>query len=122
MNEHIIKLALEAGFLRDNGGVYQPDSGEILNEGMPVSLRGTQDAQKLGVAAIFQEPMVFPDLNVAENIFISHASLGEIFLQADGHKRRKPSHLAADGFRRKGSAGRRRDRRFTPGAWSCAGR
>jgi rhamnose transport system ATP-binding protein len=57
-------------------GVYQPDGGEILNEGKPVTLRGTQDAQKIGVAAIFQEPMVFPDLNVAENIFISHASLG----------------------------------------------
>src|SRR5476651_1393875 len=57
-------------------GVYQPDSGEIICEGAPVHLRNTQDAQKIGVAAIFQEPMVFPDLDVAENIFISHGKLG----------------------------------------------
>src|SRR4029078_7942566 len=30
------------------------------------------DAQAYGVAAIYQEPMIFPDLNVAENIFIGH--------------------------------------------------
>ena len=57
-------------------GVYQPDSGEVLVDGKQVSVRSTQGAQALGVAAIFQEPMVFPDLDVAENIFISHRGLG----------------------------------------------
>jgi rhamnose transport system ATP-binding protein len=57
-------------------GVYQPDSGEILYEGKPVTIRNTHGAQALGVAAIYQEPMVFPDLDVAENIFISHRNLG----------------------------------------------
>jgi rhamnose transport system ATP-binding protein len=57
-------------------GVYQPDGGEILWEGKPVSIRNTQAAQALGIAAIFQEPMVFPDLDVAENIFISHRDRG----------------------------------------------
>jgi rhamnose transport system ATP-binding protein len=52
--------------------VYQPDSGELLSAGKNVTLRNTQEAQAIGVAAIFQEPMVFPDLDVAENIFISH--------------------------------------------------
>ena len=54
-------------------GVYQPDMGELLSEGKAVTLRNTKDAQANGVAAIFQEPMVFPDLDVAENIFISHS-------------------------------------------------
>lgn len=53
-------------------GVYRPDSGEIRVEGRPVALHSTQDAQAEGIAAIYQEPMVFPDLNVAENIFISN--------------------------------------------------
>lgn len=57
-------------------GVYQPDGGEILWEGKPVNIRNTQAAQALGIAAIFQEPMVFPDLDVAENIFISHRDRG----------------------------------------------
>jgi rhamnose transport system ATP-binding protein len=53
-------------------GVYQPDTGELLGNGTPVTLQTTQQAQAQGIAAIFQEPMVFPDLDVAENIFISH--------------------------------------------------
>jgi rhamnose transport system ATP-binding protein len=57
-------------------GVYQPDRGELLAEGKPVTIRSTQEAQALGIAAIFQEPMVFPDLDVAENIFISHRKMG----------------------------------------------
>ncbi|NMD09171.1 MAG: sugar ABC transporter ATP-binding protein [Phyllobacteriaceae bacterium] len=59
-------------------GVYQPDSGEIRVDGKATSIRNTQAAQSLGIAAIFQEPMVFPDLDVAENIFISHRNLGVV--------------------------------------------
>ena len=53
-------------------GIHQPDSGMLLVDGNEVSFRTTQAAQGLGVAAIYQEPMVFPDLDVAENIFINH--------------------------------------------------
>lgn len=57
-------------------GVHQPDTGEILVQGRPVVIHNSQEAQALGIAAIYQEPMIFPDLNVAENIFISHRSRG----------------------------------------------
>ena len=57
-------------------GVHQPDAGEVLVDGKSVVIRNTQAAQQLGIAAIFQEPMVFPDLDVAENIYISHRDLG----------------------------------------------
>ena len=59
-------------------GVHQPDAGEILVDGKAVTIRNTQNAQQLGIAAIFQEPMVFPDLDVAENIFISHRQMGAL--------------------------------------------
>jgi ABC-type sugar transport system ATPase subunit len=51
-------------------GVVQPDVGEILIDGKPVRIGSAFDAQTYAVAAIYQEPMVFPDLTVAENIFI----------------------------------------------------
>ena len=35
-------------------------------------------ASALGIAAIYQEPMIFPDLSVAENIFISHRDRGRL--------------------------------------------
>ena len=59
-------------------GIYQPDEGEVLLEGTPIRVSNAQDAQGYGIAAIYQEPMVFPDLNVAENIFISHHDFGPI--------------------------------------------
>jgi rhamnose transport system ATP-binding protein len=59
-------------------GIYAPDQGEILLNGKLAHVRNSMEAQALGIAAIYQEPMVFPDLNVAENIFISHASRGPV--------------------------------------------
>ncbi len=59
-------------------GVHQPSAGEILVDGTPATIRGTQAAQAMGIAAIYQEPMVFPDLDVAENIFISHRDRGAL--------------------------------------------
>ena len=57
-------------------GIYRPDQGDILLDGQPVHIHNSQQAQARGLAAIYQEPMVFPDLNVAENIFISHRDRG----------------------------------------------
>lgn len=59
-------------------GIYAPDLGEIMLDGKPIQIRNSQEAQSHGIAAIYQEPMVFPDLNVAENIFISHQDRGRI--------------------------------------------
>jgi len=59
-------------------GVYHSDEGEMLLDGRPIRVNNSVDAQVYGLAAIYQEPMVYPDLNVAENIFISHRSQGVI--------------------------------------------
>ncbi len=59
-------------------GVYHPDEGEMLLDGKPIRVSNSVDAQAYGIAAIYQEPTVFPDLNVAENIFIAHRSQGAI--------------------------------------------
>ncbi|MDG1118872.1 MAG: sugar ABC transporter ATP-binding protein [Flavimaricola sp.] len=57
-------------------GVHQPSSGTLEVDGVALRLSGTKDARQAGIAAIYQEPMVFPDLDVAENIFISATGLG----------------------------------------------
>ena len=49
-------------------GVHQPDSGEIYLYGEPVSFGGPREAQQQGIGAIYQEPSLFPDLDIAENI------------------------------------------------------
>src|SRR5688500_11028060 len=59
-------------------GVQQLDTGEIRIDGQPVRIASSQEAQRLGIAAMYQEPMIFPDLSVAENIFIGHTNRGKI--------------------------------------------
>jgi rhamnose transport system ATP-binding protein len=51
-------------------GVHRPDTGEVRLNGEPVTFHGPADAQHVGVAVIYQEPTLFPDLSVAENIFL----------------------------------------------------
>ncbi len=51
-------------------GVQQPDAGQIFLEGKPIRFANTREAQALGIAAIYQEPSLFPDLDIAENIFV----------------------------------------------------
>ena len=59
-------------------GIYKPDQGEIVLDGNPVTINNPLEAQAHGIAAIHQEPMIFPDLNVAENIFIGHRNRGAV--------------------------------------------
>ena len=55
-------------------GAYQPDEGEILLDGIPAHFASPLDAQRAGIGMVYQELNMLPDLNVAENIFISHLS------------------------------------------------
>jgi rhamnose transport system ATP-binding protein len=57
------------------GGVHQPDSGTLTIDGEAVFLAGPGDAADRGVSVIFQEPTLFPDLSVAENVFIGRQPL-----------------------------------------------
>jgi len=59
-------------------GIYPADSGGMILGGEPFNPRNSADAQRSGVAAIYQEPSVFPDLSVAENIFIGHQDQGVV--------------------------------------------
>jgi len=51
-------------------GVHHPDKGEILLHGEPVHFSDARESRQAGIAAIYQELSLFPDLDVAENIFV----------------------------------------------------
>jgi rhamnose transport system ATP-binding protein len=54
-------------------GVYEPDGGSILIGGRETRFTTPEDAKRAGVATIYQELLLFPELTVAENIFLGHA-------------------------------------------------
>jgi rhamnose transport system ATP-binding protein len=56
-------------------GVHQPDAGTLTLDGREVVFAGPADARAAGIAVIYQEPTLFPDLSVAENIFMGRQPL-----------------------------------------------
>jgi rhamnose transport system ATP-binding protein len=49
-------------------GAHRPDDGALTLAGQPIELLTPSTAQQLGIACIYQQPALFPDLTVAENI------------------------------------------------------
>jgi rhamnose transport system ATP-binding protein len=56
-------------------GVQRPDAGAVVIDGEEVDFHSTADARDAGVAVIFQEPTLFPDLSVAENVVMGRHPL-----------------------------------------------
>jgi rhamnose transport system ATP-binding protein len=59
-------------------GVHRPDLGQVLVDGEPVVLHSPADARDRGIAVIYQEPTLFPDLDVAENVFMGRHPRGQL--------------------------------------------
>src|SRR5215472_8892099 len=51
-------------------GVYTPDEGGISIAGRPCHFRDAGDSRDAGVAVVFQELSLVPELTVGENIFL----------------------------------------------------
>jgi rhamnose transport system ATP-binding protein len=56
-------------------GVHRRDRGELLLDGAPVDFSSTAESKSAGIAVIYQEPTLFPDLSVTENIFMGRQPL-----------------------------------------------
>src|SRR3954447_23442235 len=88
-----VSIALRSGEVRalagENGagkstivrmlaGVQRPDAGRVLVDGEPTDFHGPADARDAGVAVIYQEPTLFPDLSIAENVMMGRHPLGSL--------------------------------------------
>ncbi|MQA76482.1 MAG: ATP-binding cassette domain-containing protein, partial [Solirubrobacterales bacterium] len=84
-------IALRAGEVRalvgENGagkstlvrllaGVQRAESGTVLLDGETVDFHNPTEARDAGIAVIYQEPNLFPDLSVAENVFMGRHPVG----------------------------------------------
>ena len=65
-------------------GAVTADGGSIQIDGKPVVISNPRDAQRLGIAIIFQELDLFPNLTVAENI-----AIGNLHVQQKGFVNRR---------------------------------
>jgi erythritol transport system ATP-binding protein len=53
-------------------GIEPPTSGQLELDGSPLVLHGPRDAMAKGIGIVHQELNLFPNLSVAENIFVGH--------------------------------------------------
>jgi ABC-type sugar transport system ATPase subunit len=54
-------------------GVHPPDSGTFRMDGQEVAFNSPHEAQAAGIATMYQELSLYPELTVAENMFMGHA-------------------------------------------------
>ena len=52
-------------------GVHAADSGEVHVEGRPMRFQAPADAMAVGIATVFQDPALIPDLTVRQNLQLS---------------------------------------------------
>ena len=59
-------------FIKVITGVHKAEEGEMFLDGQKIDFKGPRDAQAAGIEAVYQHPTSYPDLSVAENIFMGH--------------------------------------------------
>jgi len=69
-------------------GEYRPRLGTLSLNGVAVQFRNPREALRSGIALIHQEPITFPDLDIAENIYAGHLPLAGPFVSwREAHER-----------------------------------
>jgi len=81
-------------------GAYHADAGEFFHRGKRVAINSSADAQRLGIAVIFQEFSLVPYLDIAQNIFLGREPKGPIPGTIDRRKLLRDARrvLASIGF------------------------
>ena len=64
--------------MRILAGAYQPDSGSIAVDGKPVTLASPRDAADRGIAMVYQDTRLVPDLDTPQNIFLGREPGGAL--------------------------------------------
>ncbi len=68
-------------FIKVITGVHKAEEGEVFLDGQKVNFKGPKDAQKAGIAAIYQHVTSYPHLTVTENIFMGHEKVKRGMIQ-----------------------------------------
>jgi ribose transport system ATP-binding protein len=70
-------------------GDYAPTNGEILIDGVTVSFSNQREARARGIAIVYQELSLLPNLTVAENIFLGKEPGGFVIDETEVHAEAK---------------------------------
>ncbi|MDP9137344.1 MAG: sugar ABC transporter ATP-binding protein [Pseudomonadota bacterium] len=74
-------------------GLHQPDEGDIRVNGQVVRFASARETHAAGIATVHQELLLFPELTVAENIFLGQAPKSRWGMLDWGAMRRRARQL-----------------------------
>ncbi|WP_118185173.1 sugar ABC transporter ATP-binding protein [Paraburkholderia phosphatilytica] len=73
--------------MRIIAGAEQPSTGQLILDGKPVGLHSSAEALQHGIGIVFQELNLFPNLTIAENVFIAHEiTRGGVDIDSDAQR------------------------------------
>jgi ABC-type sugar transport system ATPase subunit len=76
-------------------GVYQPDHGQVFWDGMPVHVRSTRDASRLGIETVYQDLALCDNLDIVQNMFLGRETLRRRLLDEDEMERQAAKTLSS---------------------------
>ena len=59
-------------------GVYKQESGDVIFDGKKVQISNPNEAYEMGIAIMYQETSLFPEMTVLENMYLNHEHLKRI--------------------------------------------
>jgi D-xylose transport system ATP-binding protein len=87
-------------FVKILSGIYSADAGEVFADGEPVTIRGTADAARIGIATVYQDLALADNLDVVANLFMGREELshgpGRLTWQLDETDMEHRSHELLD--------------------------
>ena len=81
-------------------GLYKPDEGDVMLDGQVLHVNGPAEALRAGIAMIYQELNIIPEMTVLENMFLGHETtrMNNLFLAKGDMAKEAQSYLDAQGL------------------------
>jgi D-xylose transport system ATP-binding protein len=61
--------------IKSIAGIWAPTAGQIIWDGRPVSIRTPKEADRLGIATVYQDLALCDNLDIVQNMFLGHEAL-----------------------------------------------
>lgn len=79
-------------------GIHKPDTGEVLLDGEKFAGNGPMDALKAGIAMIYQELNIIPEMTVLENMYLGREIMHNGFMDKKAMYKKAREFLDAQGL------------------------
>ncbi|MCJ2069260.1 sugar ABC transporter ATP-binding protein [Methylobacterium sp. J-030] len=85
-------------FIKALTGIVRRDAGEVRLDGVPIAPRSAEESARAGIATVYQEVGLLPNLTVAQNLFLGREPTRFGLVRARAMRRRASERLAEFGL------------------------